>query len=143
VNDYRRHAKGHTHTHTHTHTPATIPLYTIVSGLLLFPSPTPDRHPLLPLAWSRPCILYNLDVRPEEKNIRLFRKYNHLYEQYVKNQSGNLAMLLLQTEDELNALKSKVEETVNVYKDVIRRFFFFLKKKFAFAHIAVHRIDSR
>lgn len=49
----------------------------------------------------------------------MLRKYNKLYEQYIRNHNNNLIPILLQTEDELNALKSKVEEAVDVYKEVM------------------------
>lgn len=48
----------------------------------------------------------------------IFRKYKRLYEQHVRNPDGNLIPILLQTEDELKILKSKVEEAVNSYKEV-------------------------
>lgn len=48
------------------------------------------------------------------------RKYRKLYEQYVRSEDGNLIPVLHQIEDELNALKSRVEEAVDVYKEVIK-----------------------
>lgn len=48
-----------------------------------------------------------------------------LYDQYTRSQDGKLIPILLATEDELNDLKSKVEEAVDVYKEVIKT----LKKK--------------
>ncbi|XP_015376266.1 PREDICTED: uncharacterized protein LOC107170615 [Diuraphis noxia] len=49
--------------------------------------------------------------------LTITEKYNKLYEQYIRDQNQNLIPILLYTEDELNALRSKVEEAVDVYKE--------------------------
>jgi len=48
-----------------------------------------------------------------------FRKYTRIYDQHIRNKNGLLIPILLQTEDEINALKSKVSEAVEMYREVM------------------------
>jgi hypothetical protein len=47
-----------------------------------------------------------------------FRKYTKLYQQHVRNENNNLAFALYATEDEIKALKEKVDEACDVYREV-------------------------
>lgn len=48
----------------------------------------------------------------------IIRKYNKLYDQHIRNQNKNLIPILLDTEDQINALQSKVGDAIDVYKEV-------------------------
>ncbi|XP_003243462.1 uncharacterized protein LOC100569418 [Acyrthosiphon pisum] len=49
--------------------------------------------------------------------LTLTEKYNKLYDQHIRDQNQNLIPILLDTEDQINALRSKVEEAVDVYRE--------------------------
>ncbi|XP_060844650.1 uncharacterized protein LOC132924385 [Rhopalosiphum padi] len=47
----------------------------------------------------------------------LTEKYNKLYDQHIRDQNKNLIPILLDTEDQINALQSKVGDAIDVYKE--------------------------
>ncbi|XP_050439124.1 uncharacterized protein LOC126844767 [Adelges cooleyi] len=49
--------------------------------------------------------------------VTLTKKYSKLYEQYSRNRDDRLVPKLLEIEDELTRLKTKVEEAVDMYKE--------------------------
>ncbi|XP_025421176.1 uncharacterized protein LOC112691235, partial [Sipha flava] len=51
------------------------------------------------------------------KFLQLTEKYTKLYQQHVRNENNNLAFALYATEDEIKALKEKVDEACDVYRE--------------------------
>ncbi|KAL5238072.1 hypothetical protein ACI65C_005482 [Semiaphis heraclei] len=55
-------------------------------------------------------------MRIEFKTLQ--EKYNKLYDKYIRDQNQNIIPILIDTEDKINAIESKVHEAYDVYKEV-------------------------
>ncbi|CAH1732705.1 unnamed protein product [Aphis gossypii] len=59
-----------------------------------------------------------LTISAMDNELRMLtEKYNKLYDQHIRNQNKNLIPILLDTEDQINALQSKVGDAIDVYKE--------------------------